>query len=109
MTVASRMMDLGTETAFEVLAKAKALEAQGREIIHLEIGEPDFDTPNHIVEAGVQALREGYTHYGPTPGLPELRDPPAILGTCPGLRSGPVSTGKRGLAKCLISAHIPRR
>ena len=73
MTVASRMMDLGTETAFEVLAKAKALEAQGREIIHLEIGEPDFDTPSHIVEAGVEALREGYTHYGPTPGLPELR------------------------------------
>ena len=73
MTVASRMMDLGTETAFEVLAKARALEGQGREIIHLEIGEPDFDTPSHIVEAGVQALREGYTHYGPTPGLPELR------------------------------------
>ncbi len=73
MTVASRMMDLGTETAFEVLAKARALEAQGREIIHLEIGEPDFDTPSHIVEAGVEALREGYTHYGPTPGLPELR------------------------------------
>ena len=73
MTVASRMMDLGTETAFEVLAKAKALEAQGREIIHLEIGEPDFDTPSHIVEAGVQALRDGFTHYGPTPGLPELR------------------------------------
>ena len=73
MTVASRMMDLGTETAFEVLAKARALEAQGREIIHLQIGEPDFDTPSHIVEAGVQALREGYTHYGPTPGLPELR------------------------------------
>ncbi len=74
MTVASRMMNLGTETAFEVLAKARALEAQGKEIIHLEIGEPDFDTPAHIVEAGVQALREGYTHYGPTPGLPELRE-----------------------------------
>ena len=74
MTVAARMFDLGTETAFEVLAKARALEAQGREIIHLEIGEPDFDTPNHIVEAGVRALREGYTHYGPTPGLPELRE-----------------------------------
>ena len=73
MTVANRMMDLGTETAFEVLAKARALEAQGREIIHLEIGEPDFDTPKHIVEAAVDALREGYTHYGPTPGLPELR------------------------------------
>ena len=74
MTVAARMFDLGTETAFEVLAKARALEAQGREIIHLEIGEPDFDTPNHIVEACVSALREGYTHYGPTPGLPELRE-----------------------------------
>ena len=74
MAVAGRMTDLGTETAFEVLAKARALEAQGREIIHLEIGEPDFDTPKHIVEAGVSALREGYTHYGPTPGLPEPRD-----------------------------------
>jgi aspartate/methionine/tyrosine aminotransferase len=68
------MNDLGTETAFEVLAKARELEAQGREIIHLEIGEPDFDTPQHIVEASVEALRQGYTHYGPTPGLPELRE-----------------------------------
>ncbi len=74
MTLASRMNDLGTETAFEVLAKAKVLEAQGKEIIHLEIGEPDFDTPKHIVEAGVEALRDGHTHYGPTAGLPELRE-----------------------------------
>ena len=74
MTVAARMMDLGTETAFEVLAKARALEAQGREIIHLEIGEPDVDTPQHIIEAGVEALRGGFTHYGPTPGLPQLRE-----------------------------------
>jgi aspartate aminotransferase len=74
MTVASRMMTLGTETAFEVLAKARALEAQGKEIVHLEIGEPDFDTPKHIVEAGIKALQEGYTHYSPTPGLPELRE-----------------------------------
>ena len=74
MTVASRMNNLGTETAFEVLAKARALEAQGKDIVHLEIGEPDFDTPRHIVEAGVEALRQGYTHYGPTPGLPELRE-----------------------------------
>ena len=74
MTLADRMLNLGTETAFEVLAKARALEAQGQEIIHLEIGEPDFDTPGHIVAAGVQALQEGYTHYGPTPGLPELRE-----------------------------------
>ena len=74
MTVARRMMDLGTETAFEVLARAKALEAQGKSIIHLEIGEPDFDTPKHIVDAGVKALQDGYTHYGPTPGIPELRE-----------------------------------
>jgi aspartate/methionine/tyrosine aminotransferase len=65
---------LGTESAFEVLAKARALEAQGKEIVHLEIGEPDFDTPPHIVEAAVKALRDGYTHYGPSPGLPELRE-----------------------------------
>ena len=74
MTLASRMDNLGTETAFEVLAKACVLEAQGKEIVHLEIGEPDFDTPKHIVEAGVQALRDGQTHYGPTAGLPQLRE-----------------------------------
>ncbi|HET8626382.1 MAG TPA: pyridoxal phosphate-dependent aminotransferase [Thermomicrobiales bacterium] len=72
--LASRMDRLGTETAFSVLAKAKALEAQGREVIHLEIGEPDFDTPDNIVEAGCQALREGETHYTPAPGIPELRE-----------------------------------
>jgi aspartate/methionine/tyrosine aminotransferase len=65
---------LGTETAFEVLARAKALEATGRRVIHLEIGEPDFATPGHIVEAGVRALRDGHTHYCPAPGLPELRE-----------------------------------
>ena len=65
---------LGTETAFSVLAKAKALEAQGRDIIHLEIGEPDFDTAGHIVEAGCRALRSGETHYTPTAGIPELRE-----------------------------------
>ena len=73
MTIAQRMSRMGTESAFEVLAKARALEAQGREIIHLEIGEPDFETPPHIVQAGIRALEDGYTHYGPTPGLPELR------------------------------------
>src|SRR3712207_216413 len=67
------MERLGTETAFSMLAKAKALEAQGREIIHLEIGEPDFDTPSHIIEAACRALREGHTHYTPTAGIPELR------------------------------------
>jgi aspartate aminotransferase len=72
--LAKRMERLGTETAFSVLAKAKALEAQGREIIHLEIGEPDFDTPSHIVEAACRALRNGHTHYTPTAGIPELRE-----------------------------------
>ncbi len=71
---ADRMKRLGTESAFEVLARAKALEAQGRDIVHLEIGEPDFDTPENIVEAGVKALRDGWTHYGPAAGLPQLRE-----------------------------------
>jgi aspartate aminotransferase len=74
MKLAERMNRIGVETAFEVLVRAKALEAQGRDIIHLEIGEPDFDTPRHIVEAGKQALDQGWTHYGPTQGLPELRE-----------------------------------
>ena len=74
MTVAARMNDLGTESAFEVLARARALEAQGKEIIHLEIGEPDFETPRHIVEAGMQAISDGFPHYAPTAGLPELRE-----------------------------------
>lgn len=73
MKFAQRMSRLGTETAFEVLARAKALEAQGRDVIHLEIGEPDFDTPAHIVEAAVRALREGHTHYTPAAGVPALR------------------------------------
>lgn len=71
---AERMNRLGTETAFEVLARAKALETQGREIIHLEIGEPDFDTPQNIKEAAIKALNEGYTHYVPSAGIPELRE-----------------------------------
>ena len=74
MGIASRMNLLGTETAFEVLSRARNLEAQGKQIVHLEIGEPDFDTPSHIVDAGVQALKDGYSHYGPTPGLPQLRE-----------------------------------
>jgi len=68
------MDGLGTETAFEVLARAKALEKQGREIIHLEIGEPDFDTPNNIKEAAIKAMKAGYTHYVPASGIPELRE-----------------------------------
>ena len=72
--LASAMSRLGTETAFVVLARAKELEAQGKSVIHLEIGEPDFDTPPNIVEAGIRALQEGWTHYGPSHGLPELRE-----------------------------------
>jgi len=73
LRLASRMSRLGTETAFEVLNRARALEKQGREIVHLEIGEPDFATPSNIVEAGVDALYMGWTHYGPSAGLPDLR------------------------------------
>lgn len=71
---AERVHQLGTETALDVLVKARALEAQGRRVIHLEIGEPDFPTPEHIVEAGLRALRAGQTRYGPPAGLPELRE-----------------------------------
>lgn len=74
LRLAKRMARLGTETAFEVLVKAKALEAKGRDIVHLEIGEPDFDTPRNIVDAGVDALHKGFTHYGPSAGLPQLRE-----------------------------------
>ena len=74
MKLAERMDLLGTETAFEVLAKARMLEAAGKDIIHLEIGEPDFSTPAHIVEAGIKALSEGDTHYGPSPGFSDIRD-----------------------------------
>ncbi len=73
LRLAERMSRLGTETAFEVLNKARALERLGKKIIHLEIGEPDFDTPANVVEAGIGALRQGWTHYGPSAGLPELR------------------------------------
>src|ERR1700758_3689158 len=74
LRLAKRMARLGTETAFEVLVKARALEAKGRDIVHLEIGEPDFDTPDNIIEAATDALDKGFTHYGPSAGLPQLRD-----------------------------------
>jgi aspartate/methionine/tyrosine aminotransferase len=73
LRLAERTSRLGTETAFEVLDRARALERQGRDIIHLEIGEPDFNTPANIVDAGVEALHKGWTHYGPSAGLPDLR------------------------------------
>src|SRR5437016_4544806 len=74
LRLAKRMARLVTETAFEVLVKARALEAKGRDIVHLEIGEPDFDTPNNIVDAACDALHKGFTHYGPSAGLPQLRE-----------------------------------
>src|SRR5579864_1134809 len=73
ISVAERMNHIGQETAFEVLVRAKALEEQGRSVIHLEIGEPDFDTPSHIISKAQQALEQGATHYGPGAGLPDLR------------------------------------
>jgi aspartate/methionine/tyrosine aminotransferase len=74
MNLAERMSRIGVESAFEVLVRARALEAQGRSVVHLEIGEPDFPTPSHIIEAAKQALDQGWTHYGPTQGLPDLRE-----------------------------------
>jgi aspartate/methionine/tyrosine aminotransferase len=73
MKLSERMSRLGTETAFEVLVRARALEAQGKSVVHLEIGEPDFDTPAHVSQAAMAALQAGATHYGPSAGLPELR------------------------------------
>src|ERR1700747_988083 len=74
MKLAERMSRIGVESAFDVLVRARALEAQGTRVIHLEIGEPDFPTPRHIVEAAKKALDDGWTHYGPTQGFPDLRE-----------------------------------
>ena len=74
MKLSARMSRIGIESAFDVLVRARALEAQGRSVIHLEIGEPDFPTPPHVIEAAKTALDEGWTHYGPTQGLPDLRE-----------------------------------
>lgn len=74
MKLAEKMTRIGIESAFEVLQRARALEAQGKHIIHLEIGQPDFPTPKHVIEAGQRALDEGWTGYGPTPGFPDFRE-----------------------------------
>src|SRR5438128_9967129 len=74
LRLAKRMARLGTETAFEVLVKARALEARGRDIVHAEVGEPDLHTPAHIIDAATDALHKGFTHYGPSAGLPQLRE-----------------------------------
>ena len=90
MKLADRMNRILIETAFEVLVKARALEAQGKSVIHLEIGEPDFTSPSHVLEAGKKALDEGWTHYGPTQGYPELRQSIARhVSTTRGINVGP--------------------
>src|SRR5574338_1322881 len=89
LRLARRMSRLGTETAFEVLVKARALERQGKKVVHLEIGEPDFATPSNIVDAAVEALHKGWTHYGPSAGLPDLRQ--AIADEVSRSRGVPVS------------------
>jgi aspartate/methionine/tyrosine aminotransferase len=86
------MARIGVESAFDVLVRARALEAQGRHIVHLEIGEPDFATSDHVIEAGKKALDEGWTHYGPTQGLPELRE--AIAQHVSETRGIPVDAGR---------------
>jgi aspartate aminotransferase len=90
LRLASRMLRLGTETAFEVLSRARELEKQGKQIVHLEIGEPDFDTPANVIQAGVDALHQGWTHYGPSAGLPDLRR--AIADYVSRTRNVPVSS-----------------
>src|SRR5207247_8015344 len=90
MLLAKRMQQLGTESAFDVLVKARKLEAQGRSVVHMEIGEPDFPTPANVIEAGKRALDEGWTHYGPAQGLPELREAiAAYIASTRGIRVGP--------------------
>lgn len=90
MRLAQRMSRIGVETAFDVLLQARRLEAEGRSIIHLEIGEPDFATPRHIVEAAQKALDDGWTHYGPTQGYPDLREAIArYVSRTRGIKVGP--------------------
>ena len=90
MNLAARMSRIGVESAFDVLVRARALEAKGKNVIHLEIGEPDFPTPEHIVDAAKRALDEGWTHYGPTQGYPELRQAIAAeVSRTRGIRVGP--------------------
>ncbi len=111
MKLATRMQRLGTETAFEVLVRAKALEAQGRDVIHLEIGEPDFDTPANVSAAGVQAIHDGWTHYGPASGQLDLREAIAdYLNRSRGTTYGPqnvvVTPGGKPIMFCLILALL---
>ena len=101
MRTAQRMSNLGTETAFEVSARARALQAEGRDIIHLQIGEPDFDTPANAREAAKRALDDGATHYAPYPGIPALREAIAAdAADAEGLRrSPPIGCSSRSAAR----------
>ena len=101
MKLAQRMSNLGTETAFEVLVKARALEAQGRDIIHLEVGEPDFDTPENVINAAIVSVKNGATKYTPSAGIPELRS--AIA------KRGSESRGIRSNPNRLLSLRAPSR
>src|ERR1044072_2720789 len=103
LRLAERMYRLGTETAFEVAARARALEAQGKPIIPLEIGDPDFDTPEHIRHAAGEALEAGYTHYSGSPGIPELREAIAqYAGAQRGLKFDPANVGVTPGAKPIM-------
>ena len=111
MNFASRMERLGTETAFEVMARAKALEAQGKDMIYLQIGEPDFPTPKNIIEAGVKALRDGQTHYSPAAGIMPLReaivdDVEARRGVRPKVEQVIVTPGAKPIMYFVIMACI---
>ena len=107
MKLADCMNRLGGESAFDVLTRARALEATGRSVIHLEIGEPDFATPPHIVEAAKRALDEGWTHYGPTPGYPELREAIAQhVSETHGIRVGPENVAVTPGAKPIMFFSI---
>jgi aspartate/methionine/tyrosine aminotransferase len=113
LRLAERMSRLGTESAFEVLVRARELEALGNEIVHLEIGEPDFATAPHIVEAAITALREGWTHYGPPAGLPQLREAIAEdAGSRRGIKVDPsevvVTPGAKPIMFFVILALIER-
>ena len=113
LRLAARMSRLGTESAFEVLVRARELEARGQEIIHLEIGEPDFPTAPHIVEAAAKALGDGWTHYGPPAGQPELREAIAEdVARRRGIRVGPadvvVTPGAKPIMFFVILALVER-
>ena len=110
-SVATSLERLGTETAFSVLARAKALEREGRDVIHLEIGEPDFPTPLHICDVAAEALRAGETHYCPSAGIPELREAAAeYLSATRGVDVGPenvlVGTGREAVPLLRHPRHL---